>query len=166
MGVDPLTLSMIATGVSSIGSVMGTIGERSSLGYQARVAERNKLIEEQNAVKEMEASQMEGQDFGIAAGQQIAELISNRAASGTVFDLGSNAQIVAGQRSLAQRDQTRIRESGVASAQQRLQMASDYGAEAQSLRRRRRNTIFTGALDLGATYISGATATAKLGAGV
>lgn len=161
MGIDPVTMAMIGTAVSTAASGVAMIGAMQESSYQAAVAARNAKLDEENAIKAMQASQETGQDYGLAAGQELAAIMAERAASGTSFNMGSNALNLASARRLARRDQERIRTEGINETEGFLQRAADSRATASQARRSRTFALLGGTLSMGDSFISGSRSVSK-----
>lgn len=156
MGIDPVSLAMIGTAVSTAAAGVQMVGSMQESSYQAAVAARNAKLDEQNAIKAMQASQEEGQDYGLAAGQELAAIMAERAASGTALGVGSNALNINSARRLARRDQERIRTEGINETEGFLQRAADSRSTATQARRSRTFAALGGTLNMGSSFISGA----------
>lgn len=163
------TLATVGAGISVAGSALSTMQGMRQESYNAAVAMRNaqtsrdnSVLEKENALKENEAGQVEGMEWGTSAAEQIGQLIAARSASNTLM-LGSNEQRVAGARKLAGRDQLRIRQEGYGRFRDRMTASRDleaqagqYEAEADAARSRRRQALFSGILNIGSSVVGGA----------
>src|SRR5690606_3917943 len=135
-------------------------GSMQASQYQAAVAERNRLIFEQNARAEVEQAQREQADWGVAARGQLGELAAELAASGAVG--GSAGLRYTGAGALARRDSQRIAEEGKVRADGQYQAAADAQSQAAQARSAGKFALFSGATSALSTYISGATQTRRI----
>lgn len=161
MGIDPITMAIIGTAVSTASAGVAALGAMQESSYQAAVAARNAKLDEENAVKAMQASQETGQDYGIAAGQELAAMMAERAASGTTLGEGSNALNINAARRMAKRDQERIRTEGINETESFLQRAAGSRASAAQAKRSRTFAALGGAMSMGSNYVAGSQSISK-----
>ena len=154
--MEAALLTKIATGISAVGSVIGTIGSMQAASYQSAIAERNAQIMEENSRKEILRSQTEVQDQAEAARAQIGQLIAAQGASGISLNTGSALRRRDDLTRLASRDALRTREDAEVRAQNLRQGAADFRGEAGQARRRRTFSIFSGVANVGSSLIGGA----------
>lgn len=151
-------LTTASTLLGGASAVLGTISSINQANYQRKVAENNAAIEERNARLAAQNAATTGRDQDIRAAAEMAQLIAQQSASG--FSLGSGSYALArkSQAELAARDRLRIAQQGtdaVADAQQR---AADFRSTANAARSSARNAMLAGALNIGSTFLGGATA--------
>lgn len=156
MSFDPFTLAGLAKVVGAAGSVVSALGNMQAANYQAAVAERNRILFEENARAEIEQSQREQADWSESARGQLGALAAEAAAGGGTR-AGSPLLQQKGAEGLARRDATRIREEGVVRADVQFQAAADAGAQAQMARSQSQFALFGGGLGALDSYIGGAT---------
>lgn len=161
MSFSPALFGTISQVVGIASSVIGTIAQMQAAQYQAAVAERNRRTAEENAVRELERSQLEQQDWGQEARGQIASLMAQLSAGGMRGDLGSAALQRRDAHSLARRDAERIRQEGTTRATGFAQQAADFAGEAGMARRRAGFALFEGVAGGLSTYLSHAQRNAR-----
>jgi hypothetical protein len=157
MGIDPVSLTMIGTAVSTVGSVVGMMAQMEAASYQQAVAERNARISEENAIKALERSQVDQQDWGQEARAQLGRMMADLSASGISATGGTPLLQRRGAESLSKRDAERVRREGVTQAEEYRQQSADFSAEAGMAGRRKTFALFGGVANTLGTYISGAT---------
>lgn len=161
MSIDPISLMSIGRVISVGSGIISTIGNMNAASYQSAVAARNAQIAEQNAVAEIERSQQEQADWGADARGQMGSLVASLAASGASLQGGSGELRQRGAQRLLSRDAERIREEGETTAGRYRQQAADFRAESGMARKRRSNSLFSGVLDIGTTYLSNSSRIAR-----
>lgn len=157
MGIDPVSLALIGTVVAGAGAVQQMVATRNMASYEQKLAERNQLIQEDNARSAVLESQIEQQDWSRSAREQIGQMVAEMGASGLSVNSGSNLLRRVGTQEAVERDAQRIREDGNNRADQFRQRASDSGAEASLAGARKRNATTAGIINIGSTLIGGAT---------
>ena len=149
-------LAKIGAAVSAVGTVVGTMANMQAASYQAAVAARNAEIMEMNARREIDRAQVETQDYGEKAREQIGALIASQGASGISLQSGSPMLRQRSAERLAQRDAFRLRSDTELAAERMRQGAADARADAEMARSRRSFSLLSGIFDTGSTLIGGA----------
>ena len=149
-------LAKIGAAVSAVGTVVGTMANMQAASYQAAVAARNAEIMEMNARREIDRAQVETQDYGEKAREQIGALIASQGASGISLQSGSPLLRQRSAERLAQRDAFRLRSDTELAAERMRQGAADSRADAEMARSRRSFSLLSGIFDTGSTLIGGA----------
>lgn len=161
MGLGAVPLAFLSAGLGTAGSLMTMSGNMSAAGYQSAVAERNAALAEENARREMEAAQSEGADLGYLARDEIGQIIAAHSGSGALAGLGSSGAVINSARSLAARDQLRLRRQGDAAVAARRQEAADFRSDARMAQYQRRQSLYSGLLGIGTSLVGGAQSVAQ-----
>lgn len=151
-----MTLAAIGTGISAFSSITQGISNFRAGQYRAQVAEKNKLIAEENARRAIERAQAEQQDQDIMALVLLGEQEAAQGASGLSFGSRSFALTRRASRELARRDALRTREGGEVEARNFRQQALDFENQAGFERSSARGSLLEGFLGAGSSLISGA----------
>jgi hypothetical protein len=113
---DPVTLSTIAISGAIAGGATGGIGSLLSGGasaaastYKAGVAQLNKQISTQNAAWASESGEIQSEESGMKARQQIGQTKVVQAASGFDVNSGTGSKVRQDQSTVADYDQNVIR---------------------------------------------------------
>lgn len=159
MSFDPISLATIGKVVGVASSIFGTVSSMQAASYQAAVAERNQRLAEENAARAVETSQLEAQDWGESARQQLGNMVAELSASGGRVGAGTSLLQRRAAESLSRRDAGRIREQGNTRADAFSQQAADFGAEAGQAKRRQGFALISGGLGALDSFVSGATRT-------
>lgn len=100
MGFDPLTLALGVAGAaaSAFGTIQSGMAAQSSANYQAKVAENNALIAQQNADYAIKAGNAKVAQEGQKSAERQAAIITGLAANGTDVNKGSALDVREGAR--------------------------------------------------------------------
>lgn len=161
MAIGAIGLAQIAQVVSVGSAVIGTIGQMQAASYQASVAARNQEIAEENARRASNDAQLEQIDASQDAAREIGALIAEQSASGISLSSGSSLLRRRDLQEYAQRDSQRIREQGNVNIRNFKQQAADFASEREVAKASRSNAFTGGLLNIGSSYIGGATAVRK-----
>lgn len=155
------TLGTISTGLSIAGSIAGVATSLNQASYQAGVARNNEKIAKDNAALSIVNAQKENQQRGLAAAAEMGDLLSSQASSGLSLGSGSYALARKSQALLAQKDSSIVAEEGSSRATNYLQSAGDAAADAAGAKASAGFSLFSGALGIGTSAISGAAKVSK-----
>lgn len=113
---DPATMGAMAIGSSVIGGALGIAGAKSSadassdsFNFKAGIAKLNADIARQNAAWAINAGGIKAANYGLKAGQEIADTKVVQASSGIDVNSGSKEAVRNTQQSVATYDQGLIR---------------------------------------------------------
>lgn len=104
MGVDPITLSLAAAGVSAAGKLFSGVSASNAANYQAAVAKNNATIARQNAEYSIQAGQAEAERSSMKGAANLANIKVGQAASGVNVNTGSAADVQVSQREVNKLD--------------------------------------------------------------
>lgn len=160
---DPLTLTIIGTAVSGATALFQGIQGMNQARYQAKVAEMNQEIAQENARRAQDRAQLEAQEQDVLSLAMLGEQEAVMGASGLS---GRSFQLVrkAG-RELARRDALNIRHAGELEAHGFNTQAMNFEAEAGAQRSQATASLVGGVLGAGSSLIGGATKVSRLAAG-
>lgn len=113
---DPATMGAISIGTSLLSGAMGVAGAKSSadasadsFNFKAGIARLNADINKQNAAWAINSGGIKAANYGLKAGQDIAETKVTQAASGLDINSGSKEAVRDTQQTVAKYDQDIIR---------------------------------------------------------
>lgn len=113
---DPATMGAISIGSSLLSGAIGGAGASMSAGasasafnYKAGIAQINQQINKQNAAWAINQGAIKATNYGLKAGQEIADTKVTQAASGLDVNSGSKAAVRDSQQTVASYDQGLIR---------------------------------------------------------
>src|SRR6266852_6470344 len=113
--IDPISIGLTATAISSIGSavaaggsIFGGIAAYNQGKYQAGVAEMNAQIAEQNANYERQIGEVQAQQSGMKTRAIVGSTIATQGASGLAVGSGSGERVVESEYNLGSEDQAVI----------------------------------------------------------
>ena len=113
----------IGGGISSVfGDLLGGTAQKQYYDYQAGVAQMNAQIMQQNAEYAINVGEIQAQQQGLAAGQQMGKIVAGQAASGLDVNSGSNKQVQQSQIGIERTSATAIRSTAA-------KTAYNYGVE-------------------------------------
>jgi hypothetical protein len=136
--------------------LIGAASEAESARQAREVAERNKVIAEENAQRVLIAAQDEQYDSDMEAANLIGEQEAIQAASGLNLNSGSFINTRAAARELARIDALNIHEAAKIRAMAYRTEGDAYAADAVAAQRAEGNALLTGFLGAGTSLISGA----------
>lgn len=113
---DPATMGAMAIGSSVIGGALGVAGAKfsadassDSFNFKAGIAKLNADINKQNASWAINSGAIKAENYGLKAGQEIADTKVTQAASGLDVNSGSKEAVRDSQQEVAKYDQGMIR---------------------------------------------------------
>lgn len=152
---DPLTLSLVATGVSAVGTGIGAIQASNMANYRAKIEERNASLEREAANQEAQNTR----DAALQHYRKVAQLkgqqIVGAAANGVVGSFGTAADTLADTDALAREDAGRIYRQGEQNVRGRDIAAWNSQAQASADRTTASNSLVKGAFDFGSSVLGG-----------
>lgn len=159
------TALIIAGTVASVASsAMGMIGQRQAANFQAQVAARNAQLERDNAVREIQRSQVEQQEQDLVARAMLGEQLAEQSASGLSVNESRSFDLARkGLQQTARLDALNIRQEGELGKYNSLIRAMEFDTERSAALARKRNATIGGALDITSSLIGGASAYSKAG---
>lgn len=111
-------IGAIGIGASLAGGILGAQGATQSAeatqrmyNYQAGVAKINSQVDLQNADYARQQGEVQAQQYGQKAAQQLGAIRTTQAASGIDINSGTAAQVQASQRQIASTDMAMIRQN-------------------------------------------------------
>ena len=155
MSFAPLTLATISQVVGVGSAIFGAVSQAQAANYQAAVAERNRVISEENARRAAETSQAEVADWGESARAQMGNMLAELAATGGRIGAGTSALQRRAASNLAARDAQRLREQGNVRIDAFSQQASDFAADAGMARQRGAFSLVGGAINAFDSFVTG-----------
>lgn len=159
---DPLTLTIAATAVATIGTGFSALQANAQNKYQAKIAERNAAMEREAAQQEIEntreANLAQYRKLGQIKGQQRVA----GAAGGVSLDFGTPADMADDTNMLAREDLNRLYKQGAQNVRGRDIGASNFMGEASAKRSAGNAALVKGAFDMGSTVLGGAKQYTKL----
>jgi hypothetical protein len=153
-GLSASTATVIGTGITIASTLMGTVASMNAASTEAKIAENNAIIAEDNRKRAIQEGQIKAQQQDFEASQELGELVAKQAASGlsgTSYALQRKSM-----RELAARDRGFTIYESEALATRHAQDAQDYRTSAASSRSAKRNAGIAGILGTGSSLISGA----------
>lgn len=104
--------SSLAGGIlSSVSAIKEGQSQSQMYGYQAQVSRINAQIDRQNSEWAQRQGDVEGQQYGLKAGQQFGQIRTAQAASGLDVNSGSAKEVQDSQRTITHMDESQIREN-------------------------------------------------------
>ena len=162
MCADPVTLAIIGTAVSAIGTGVTAMQAYSQQKYQQKVANENAKLEDAAARDALErgkqAVQQQQRQLSAEMGAQRASM----AANGIDVNFGSAAAFRGDTAMLGQEDAQTIRENNIREVQGFERSAGNYRAKAQAASQAASGAIVSGAFGVANTILGGAERTSKL----
>lgn len=155
MCADPVTLTLIATAVSAVGSAASTVTAMQQSTYQARVADRNAKMEDAAARDAIERGKLEDQRYQRQMSQQQGAQRAALAANGVDVNFGNAAAVREDLARAGQEDSQTIRENAMREARGFELSAANYRAQAAGARQARTGQAISGAFDFGSTVLGG-----------
>lgn len=113
---DPVSMAGVSMGLNAAGSLISGMGASTTatanaqaFQYKAGIAQLNQTIAKQNAAWAINAGGIKASEYGMKAGQEIAQTKVTQAASGLDVNSGTNERVRATQGDVARFDQSQIR---------------------------------------------------------
>jgi hypothetical protein len=154
VGVIGLALGFVSTAFQAVSSYQ-------AYSYQAKVAEMNQEIANDNATRALERAQVEQQDQDSITLAMLGEQEAQQAASGLAFGSGSFRLARKSARELGRKDALNIRQAGELEAYDYRTQAANFGAHAEMAKASATNSLLGGFLSGTASLVSGATKVAN-----
>lgn len=132
------------------------IAQMQNAQYQSVVARQNAALLDQQAQREAFAANQDIADQDQQASAEIANLIAQMGASGITASTGSMMLRRSGAEFLASRDRERLGQKRDINLENTRRGAASQRLEASALRRAGRLSLLTSALNVGTSYLSGA----------
>lgn len=142
--------------ISAGASLLSGVAANRDAQYQAAVGDKNAAMLEEMARRESFAANQDIQDQDTSARAEIADMLSQMAASGLSADSGSFMFKRAGAATLAKRDRTRLAQKRDVQAYNTKVQAMSTKNEAAATRRGGRTSLLSSLLQTPASYLSGA----------
>lgn len=162
---DPVTLSIAATAVATIGTGFSALQANSQARYQAKIAERNAALEREAGQQERENTRQAAMRQWREIGKVKAEQRLAAAAGGTAIDFGTAGDVQADTDMLGGEDVNRIYQQGNQNMRGHDIGASNYMGEANAQRQAGSGALIKGVFDMGSTVLGGVSQYKKLKAG-
>jgi len=167
---DPVTATLGAVSIG--GSILGTAlnakgveqqtqAQVQQLQFQTAIAERNKVIAQQNADWARAVGEVNAQQVGLKYGQELGVQKATQGASNLDVHFGSAVQVRDSTRELAVHDQSVIRSDAAERAYNFEQQGVTAGLQAQMYTAAGENVKAAGSLKLASTIVGGATSVAS-----
>ncbi len=124
-------LGIAGAGISAIGTISGGIANRNAASYQAAIANNNKIIAEQNAVRAEQAGNVQAEATSRKGAAQVAGIKVGQAASGLNVNKGTPVEVQAGQRETNQLDTETVLNNAQLHAYGYRTQATNFEAESK-----------------------------------
>lgn len=162
---DPGTLALAAAGVSTVGKGVSAIQTAAMDRYQARVADQNARLSDEQARDALDRNKVDAQrlyrKIGQTAGQQTAAM----AANGIDLSSGSALQVQQDTSAIGAEDVAQLYKSGAQEERGYEISAANDRAKAQGARQAATGALVSGAFDVASTVLGGVSQYKKLKAG-
>lgn len=153
---DPVSLTVAAAAVSSIGSVVGGFVAKSQADYQAKVAEANAANERENITLEQERGNREALLHYRRAAQLKGEQRATAAANGVSTDFGTAQDIVTDTNTLAREDAANIYGQTFQNVRGMDRTVANFEGEASAQRAAGKGALIGSFFEAGSTMLGGA----------
>lgn len=156
MAVSPVLLTLLSVGVGVAGVVVQTSAAVQAANYQAEIAKRNSIIQEENAKRAIDRSQQEQIDQDRKTAFFLGQQVATQSASG--LKLGGKSFMLTrkSSRELGRMDALNVRQAGDLEAYNFRVMSEDSAAAAQFARQQASSSLLEGAFGVGSSLIGGA----------
>lgn len=138
-------------------ALVGGIAQYQNAQYQAAVATQNAALLEEQAQRETFAANQDIQDQDQSARAEIANMLAQMDASGINSTTGSMMLRRAGAESLAKRDRERLSQKRDIQDENTRRQAASERASAKASKRAGKLGLLSTALNVGTSWLSGAT---------
>lgn len=153
---DPVTLIAASTAVAAIGSGVTAMQSAASSRYEAKVADRNAQLANQQGRDAAERQQTEAQRLYRRAGQVSGQQRAAMAANGLDLGFGSALQVQQDSAMIAAEDAGQLYKAGNEERRGFDIDAGNFRAKAQGSRQAASAAIVKGVFDVGSTVLGGA----------
>lgn len=153
---EPVTLALIAAGVSAVGTGFSAIQASQQAKYQSKVADRNADLANEAAQNEQQNTRMAALDHYRKQAQLKGQQRAALAANGVDLSFGNAADLQGDTEMLGNEDVTRLYAQGSQRARGFEVEASNFSGEAAAKRQASTGALIGGALNVGSTALSGA----------
>lgn len=143
--------------IMAAGTAFSVVSGIQAANYQAKVAENNAKISEENAIRETAAANKDAQSRDINAMQTIAELQAEMDASGLNSSSGTMLLRRRSVEELATSDRENLAAKKEANLTNRKNEAASYRAEGKAAKKAGVVNAIGGVLSIPTSYLSGAT---------
>lgn len=156
MGFDPVTLGILGTGVSVIGSLVKGMSASDAMNYQAQVAQNNATIARQNAAYSIQAGQAQAEKSSLRGAANLASIRATQAAGGVDVNSGSAVEVQASQRQVNKLDTDTTMNNAQLQAYGYRSQETGYEAQAKLDRSSAGNAIIGAGFEAGGTLLGNA----------
>ena len=161
-GLDPVTLTAISIASSAMSTAVGVVSsiqqvkaQQKQADYQAKVAQRNQELAEQQASAERMAGYEEAQATRRKAATLIGAQRAAAGASGAAVDIGSNLDLQADTAAQGEMDAINAYNKGLDSAYNSQIQAWNYGQQAEGYKMQGQAAKQAGYLNAASTALGG-----------
>jgi len=165
MCADPVTLALIGTAVSAVGTGVTAIQAYSQQKYQQRVAEQNAKLEDAAARDALDRGKQQVQQQQRRLSQEMGAQRASLAPNGIDVNFGSAADFRGDTAMLGQEDSQTIRENNIREVQGFERQAGNYRSQAAASGQAATGALVGGAFGVANTLLGGAQQYKKLKAG-
>lgn len=151
-----MSIALLGVAVSAASAVFQGISGYQQASYQAKVAEMNQEIANDNAKRALERVQVEQQDQDAITLAMLGEQEAQQAASGLSFGSGSFRLARKSAQELGRKDALNIRQAGELEAHDYRTQAANFGAQAGLAKASATNSLLGGFLGGVTSLVSGA----------
>ncbi len=130
MGGAGIGATLLSGIISGVGAATSATASANSFLYKAGIANLNADISKQNAAWTINSGGIKATNYGLKAGQQIADTVAKQGGSGIQVGTGSHAQVVDTQGDVARYEQGIIRADAAHTAYGYEIDSAKYKAEA------------------------------------
>jgi hypothetical protein len=151
---EPMTLALVAAGITAAGSVVGGINSNNAAKFQARVAEQNAILDREASRDSLERGKKEElRQYRINAAR-LGEQRAAMGANGVEVDFGNNAALQADTIRFGQEDAQIIRENANREAHGFQISAWNQDQAAKGARAQGKAALIGGIFDAAGTLVS------------
>ncbi|HKY80277.1 MAG TPA: hypothetical protein VJM09_02255 [Sphingobium sp.] len=162
MCADPVTLAIIGTAVSAIGTGVTAVQAYSQQKYQQKVAEQNAKLEDAAARDALDRGKQQVQQQQRELSKEMGAQRASMAANGIDVAFGSAADFRGDTAMLGQEDAQTIRENNIREVMGFERQAGNYRAKAQAAGQAASGALVSGAFGVANTLLGGAQQYSKL----
>lgn len=161
MGIDPVSLMIVSTLVSAGGAVLEGIQANKMAKYQAKVAQMNRDIANENARRSIERSQVEQQEQDMVSLAFLGAQEAMQGASGLSMSGGSQQLARKSAKELGRLDSLRVRQAGELEAHAFRTEAVNFDTQSRMARAEGKNALVSSFFNAGSSLLTGATRVSK-----